>query len=66
MRAFWSNIHRKLKMENKPKIAKVGQIIRLNKYHVILILTLLILGIVQFAQITFDAIKMLVNWIIGS
>nr|DAN15756.1 MAG TPA: hypothetical protein [Caudoviricetes sp.] len=36
-------------MENKPKIVKVEQLIRLNKYHVILILGLLVLGIAQFA-----------------
>ena len=56
----------KLKMENKPKIVKVEQMIRLNKYHVILILVLLVLGIVQFAQIAFDAIGALANWIIVS
>lgn len=52
-------------MENKPKIVKVEQMIRLNKYHVIFILVLLVLGIVQFAQIAFDAIGVLANWIIG-
>lgn len=52
-------------MENKPKIVKVEQLIRLNKYHVILILALLALGVVQFARIAFDAISMLANWIIG-
>ena len=51
-------------MENKPKIVKVEQMIRLNKYHVILILALMVLGIVQFAQIAFDAIGTLANWII--
>lgn len=56
---------KKLKMEDKPKIVKVEQLIRLNKYHVILILALLILGIVQFAQITFEVIAALANWIIG-
>lgn len=52
-------------MEDKPKIVKVEQLIRLNKYHVILILALLILWIVQFAQITFEVIAALANWIIG-
>ena len=52
-------------MENKPKIVKVEQLIRLNKYHVIFILALLALGIVQFAQITFNTIGALANWIIG-
>ena len=52
-------------METKPKIVKVEQLIRINKYHVILILALLVLGIVQFVRIAFDVIATLANWLIG-